>query len=799
MKLSVFTVLWEGLFLLLLLLSHAVTSQMTPPDGAAANRKGLQLYKERKFEEAAKELWTAVLFHTQSPTYDVSNTFNTFLQCYMQLNRLGDGLAFVASESYQRGQIQMGKQYLDQALEVEPTNELALQVKARYVDKSSGATSPQTTLSSKQSQISSSNSHTTETDEFTGKTPEELYAIASDAFAAKDYGRCADVFELSCERSHRTLGPSCANAVYCRHNILDWGFNGTQFAKDIETIERIIREETAQHRTDLGNGQFHWKRTLSPHPHMMLAYPIDGVLKRYVAEATAAMDEPMARISLPEHAGATSLPPLPADLPFNVDDDRRRFAKVFSENPSERIRVGFVGSGFNSKAVLYLSQDMFRFFGPDFEIHVFSFGPADNERFIQFGMNGVDWRERVKSNVDYFHDCQEMKDHRDVARFVHGKDIHILIEWDGFARQGERAQGLFALRPAPIQMLHQEYLGTSGALYVDYLFTDKVASPRHLQDLYVEKLIYLPNHFFSKGHAYQEEVKEPRLEYLPAEKPHVKGTGSPQENRCLAPDGTGPENVSFVFCNFNKFLKNNPETVRSWIRILREVPDAILCLLENPQDGVPYLRKFIHEAAGTSENNDDEDTFVFGDDGDALIDRIFFLGWDPNPFDHQQRNFDFCNVMLDSHPYNGHTVAQDALYAGVPIVTRSDGDDMSSRVSTSANIVLDLTHLNAGDGPAEYEDIAIRLAKEKDLFAETRGRLIASTKKRNPMHPYWDVGRYVGNFETALRSVWENFLKGGPPNHIFVEETRETAKGTFDDKLRRHPTTGRRDRILGGS
>eukprot|EP00957_Ditylum_brightwellii_P043297 3281311-Ditylum_brightwellii.AAC.1 len=62
-----------------------------------------------------------------------------------------------------------------------------------------------------------------------------------------------------------------------------------------------------------------------------------------------------------------------------------------------------------------------------------------------------------------------------------------------------------------------------------------------------------------------------------------------------------------------------------------------------------------------------------------------------------------------SHPYNGHTTAQDALYGGVPIVTRSDGDDMSSRVSTSANIVLGLEDLNAYAGVEEYERIAIKL------------------------------------------------------------------------------------------
>jgi protein O-GlcNAc transferase len=378
-------------------------------------------------------------------------------------------------------------------------------------------------------------------------------------------------------------------------------------------------------------------------------------------------------------------------------------------------------------------------------------------------------------------------DHIAAARFIHEKDIHVLIEWDGYARQGERAQGLFALRPAPIQILHQEYLGTSGAYYVDYLFTDKTVSPSRLQSLYTEKLIYMPNHFFSKGHAMQVEVVPPTLEYKPKQTPYKLGHGSPQENRCLAPESVGPTNPSIVFCNFNKILKNNPQTMRSWINILRAVPDSILCLLENPQQGTDYLRVFVHETAGTSDGS--WESFQPGD-GDALNERIHFLPWERNPFDHQQRNRDFCNVMLDSFPYNGHTVAQDALYAGVPIVTRSDGLDMASLVTTSANRVLGLEHLNAYNGVEQYERIAVKLAQNSTLFQKTRQKLIASALKRNPMHPYWDVPRYVKNFENGLMVAWERFVEGLEPGHIWIQETDEARKGTFDEEIALHPPDG---------
>lgn len=127
-------------------------------------------------------------------------------------------------------------------------------------------------------------------------------------------------------------------------------------------------------------------------------------------------------------------------------------------------------------------------------------------------------------------------------------------------------------------------------------FREQVVSPPHLADLFTEKFIYLPNHFFSKGHAVQAEVKKPTYDYLPAQKPYKIGTGSPQENACLTDSSKKPK---FVFCNFNKFLKNSPDTVRSWIRILREVPDSTICLLENPKSGIHYLRRFVHEVSLT--------------------------------------------------------------------------------------------------------------------------------------------------------------------------------------------------------
>lgn len=127
----------------------------------------------------------------------------------------------------------------------------------------------------------------------------------------------------------------------------------------------------------------------------------------------------------------------------------------------------------------------------------------------------------------------------------------------------------------------------------------------------------------------------------------------------------------------------------------------------------------------------------------------------------------------------------------MPIVTRSDGVDMSSRVSTSANVVLGLEELNAYDGPLQYEAIAIDLGLNPSKLKTIREKLIATATQRNPMHPYWDVPRYVKNFEAGLKTVWAKYLSGEPPDHVTVVESDDARKGTFDDVLVNNPPEGK--------
>jgi hypothetical protein len=164
--------------------------------GPEAMEEGERLFKAGSYEEAAAPLWRAVLMHEQTPPaerYDVQRAFQMFLGCYAARNRVVDGLVFVSEESYRRGQAEMGRKFLDQALAVDPSHPDAQRLKETYLaagtvggagedDGDDGEEEDESSSSSSPSLSSSSFD-----DEMLQKSPEELYQVASEHFSNKQY------------------------------------------------------------------------------------------------------------------------------------------------------------------------------------------------------------------------------------------------------------------------------------------------------------------------------------------------------------------------------------------------------------------------------------------------------------------------------------------------------------------------------------------------------------------------------------------------------------------------------------
>lgn len=260
----------------------------------------------------------------------------------------------------------------------------------------------------------------------------------------------------------------------------------------------------------------------------------------------------------------------------------------------------------------------------------------------------------------------------------------------------------------------------------------------------------MPHSFLANSFSYLEpDMSLPQL-LLPK-------NDNPSHNRCDLPqdeeedDDTVGDGMDrkFIYCNFNKHLKFDPDLFTHWLRTLKAVKNSYLCLLENPIESKNNLWKFASDL-------DPE-----------LADRIGFLPFIGNPFDNQRRSARYCSAVLDTTVYNGHTTAADALWGGVPVVTRGDGMDMGSRVGASALTALGIEELIAYTQD-EYDQIAVKLATDSAFYAEVRTRLVHANLAKSPRNPFWDLERYVRNLESGLASVWKTFIDGGEMQHVYI-------------------------------
>jgi hypothetical protein len=424
-------------------------------------RRGVSLLEAQEYESAIPILWRSILQYQDPPSaaggapvergeaeawssippYTVQNAFLLFLQCFAQQGRLGDGYIYVAREYVQRGQLTEAKAYIDRALEVHPSHPDLPSLLQRVLAPPGSSSSSSSSL-----------------------TPEQLHDMGVQYFNKKQFDRAAQFFEQSCRESNEHIGPACANAVFCRTEILDWGTNGSQFDLDMDRVQRLTRDELLAYRnpnhhpdsSTATTATTSWRRCTSVHPHMMLGYPVDAKLQRIVDEAYAATDELHARVQIDQHTQKAHVLPLPPDLPYHHPQEYRdeilneqmellHSSTITQQHQSTkdttsstfRIRIGFVSSAIKQTAVMYLGHAILQHLNrTKFEVHIFATSGPDHPIFIERTTNGVDWRQRVKDNVDYFHDVSHLqRNHIELARFIRQHKIHMLIDWDGYARK----------------------------------------------------------------------------------------------------------------------------------------------------------------------------------------------------------------------------------------------------------------------------------------------------------------------------------------------------------------------------
>ncbi|MBA3505319.1 MAG: tetratricopeptide repeat protein [Betaproteobacteria bacterium] len=378
-----------------------------------------------------------------------------------------------------------------------------------------------------------------------------------------------------------------------------------------------------------------------------------------------------------------------------------------------RIRVAYVSSDFREHPLGHLMAGLFEQHDRErFETIAVSLGPDDSSAM----------RSRLKGAFERFIDVRQRSD-REVAQLLREMEVDVAVDGNGFTT-GARP-GIFALRPAPIQVNYLGYPGTMGADYIDYLLADEIVIPREHQDYYTEKVVYLPD-------TYQVNDATRRI----AERTPTRAE-------------VGLPNRGFVFCSFNNNYKITPAAFGVWMQLLRKVSGSVLWLLEGNSAAPRNLRR---EAA----------------EWDIAPDRLVFAPR-VKPEDHLARHR-LADLFLDTLPYNAHTTTSDALWAGLPVLTCM-GTTFAGRVAASLLHAIGLPELIT-HSLGEYESLALQLARDSVKLREVRERL----ERNRKTWPLFQTDRFRRHIEAAYVEMWKRHQRGEPPASFAVPLLEESAE-----------------------
>jgi protein O-GlcNAc transferase len=202
-----------------------------------------------------------------------------------------------------------------------------------------------------------------------------------------------------------------------------------------------------------------------------------------------------------------------------------------------------------------------------------------------------------------------------------------------------------------------------------------------------------------------------------------------------------PEN-GFVFCSFNNSYKFTPEIFDVWMRLLKEVDGSVLWLSETNETATRNLR---HQAQS------------LGIDPSRLV----FAPRLPLNEDHLAR-LELADLFLDTLPFNAHTTAADALWAGLPVLTRL-GETFAGRVAGSLLNAVGLPELVAASSEI-YQQTAIELAREPAKLKAIKQKLTGNRLST----PLFNTELFTRHIEAAYTAMVLRHQAGLAPDHILV-------------------------------
>lgn len=388
--------------------------------------------------------------------------------------------------------------------------------------------------------------------------------------------------------------------------------------------------------------------------------------------------------------------------------DEKSVTTQLKPNQSSKIKVGYFSADFRDHPVAQLLVELIETHDrSSFEVFGFSFRPTHDSELGR----------RIAGAFDRFVDTSRMSDGA-LKILANEVGLDVAVNLSGHTA-GSR-NNVFAQRVAPVQINYLGFPGTMGADYMDYLLTDAIVSPPGSESSYSEKLARLPHCF------------------MPYDSQQPISTRSPQRSESGLPE------KGFVFCCFNNHHKITPEVFTIWMRLLKSQPTSVLWL----SDGSDLLKNNLRreaQARGVS-----PDRLVFAARVDAMADHL--------------ARYRLADLFLDTLPYNAHTTACDALWAGVPVLTHT-GRSFASRVATSLLHAVGLPELIT-DSFSGYEQLAMELAADPARLASLRNKLAAQKDKTK----LFDTRSLTRHIEGLYTEMHRRARAGLPPCHLTLKD-----------------------------
>lgn len=372
---------------------------------------------------------------------------------------------------------------------------------------------------------------------------------------------------------------------------------------------------------------------------------------------------------------------------------------VNKSDPARRLIVGYVSSDFRDHSAAKIFGPVLRHHdNAGFEVVCYSCSPLTDATTEEFKQLADRWRDASQLSDD------------DLAAQIRADAVDILVDLSGHSA-GHRL-GVFARKPAPLQVTAWGHAHGTGLQTIDYLFSDAVAIPADVRNLFAERIYDLPCLVTVDRNGYDVE---------PAEAP------------CKS-------NGFITFGVFNRISKVSDDAISVWAQVLQTVTGSRLLMKDFALDD-PATQEMLRQKFSR-----------YG----APVDRIDFLGATPRR--EHLLAFGKIDIALDPFPQNGGVSTFDALYMGVPVVAKL-GRSVPGRVAGAILYAAGLPDWVV-DNAEDY--VAVAAARAADAAA--LGRLRRELPKRLAASPVGDNAAYTKAVEDAYRHMWADYCTSRTPH-----------------------------------